>query len=88
MERIKVTTRGQGLKTLSNCFIHTCAHTIVQHFVKQYYIVHYATSVTSKPVYGLETLPKSMKPIVDTSKKAKICAMQAFEGTAGETIDS
>ena len=45
-------------------------------------------SVTSKPVDGLETLPKSMKPIVDTSKKAKICAVQAFEETAGETIDS
>ena len=45
-------------------------------------------SVTSKPVDGLETLPKGMKPIVDTSKKAKICAVQAFEETAGETIDS
>ena len=43
-------------------------------------------SVTSKPVDGLETLPKSMKPIVHTSKKAKICAVQAFEKAAGEPI--
>ena len=47
-----------------------------------------AVSVTSKPVDGVEKLPKSMKTIVDTSKKAKVCAVQAFEEIAGETIDN
>ena len=47
-----------------------------------------AVSVTSKPADGLEILLKKMKPIVDTCKKAKICAMQAFEETAREIIDS
>ena len=59
-------------------------------FLQKYKLVLDFTStpviVTSKPVDGLETLLKSMKPIVHKSKKAKNCAVQAFEKAAGEPL--
>ena len=61
-------------------------------FLQKYNLVLDFTStpvgVTSKTVIELETLPKCMKPIVDTGIKVKICAVQALEETTGETIDS
>ena len=43
--------------------------------------------ITSKAANELEALPKCMKSIVDTGRKAKICAVQALGETTEETID-
>ena len=45
-------------------------------------------SITPKTANERVALPKIMKPIMDTCKKAKISAVEAFDEPAGETIDS
>ena len=61
-------------------------------FLQKYNLVLDFTSnpvcITSKAADDSEMLPKSMKPIVDIAKKAKICAVQAYDEPAGETIDN
>ena len=61
-------------------------------FPQKYNLVMDFTSIpvgiTSIAANKLETLPKCMKPMVDTGMKAKICAVQALEETTGETINS
>ena len=61
-------------------------------FLQKYNLVLDFTSnpvcITSKAPDDSEMLPKSMKPIVDIAKKAKICAVQACDEPAGETIDN
>ena len=61
-------------------------------FLQKYNLVLDFTStivgITSKAANELETLPKCMKHIVDTDRKAKICAVPALVETTGETIDN
>ena len=45
-------------------------------------------SITPKTVNELEALPKSMKPLIDACKKARICSVEAYDKPAGEAIDS
>ena len=45
-------------------------------------------SITPKTVNEWEALPKSMKPLIDTFKKTRICAVEAYDEPAGEVIDS
>ena len=45
-------------------------------------------SITPKTVNEWEALPKSVKPLIDTFKKTRICTVEAYDEPAGEAIDS
>ena len=45
-------------------------------------------SITPKTVNEREALPKSMKPLIDAYKKARICAVEAYDEPAGKAINS
>ena len=45
-------------------------------------------SINLKSVYEREAFPKSMKPLVDSYKKTRICAVEAYDEPVGEAIES